>query len=100
MYQKMIHSNVIDSTAEEIQRAASIIGADAFFIVVGDTALDNKIDQAFSFNSELGLDALDRSIPSTKERCTEGVVYSLQNTIKILTFLGAELLHNNWKFDS
>jgi hypothetical protein len=47
MYQKMNQSNVMDNTTEEIRRAATIIGADAFFVVVGDTCLGNKIDQVF-----------------------------------------------------
>jgi hypothetical protein len=47
MYQKMNQTNVIDLTAEEVKRAASIIDADSFFIVVGDTSLGNKIDQVF-----------------------------------------------------
>jgi hypothetical protein len=45
MYQKMEQTNVIDSTSEEIRRAALIVQADAFFIVVGDTSLSNKVDQ-------------------------------------------------------
>jgi hypothetical protein len=52
MYQKINQTNVIDSTTEEIRRAASIIGADFFFVVIDDTALGNKIDQTFWYNSE------------------------------------------------
>jgi hypothetical protein len=87
MNQKMNQPNVIDSTTEEIKRAASIIGADSFFVVVGDTALGNKVDQVFWYSLESGLDPSDQTLPSTKHNCNKGVVYPLQNIINILIFL-------------
>jgi hypothetical protein len=87
MYQKMNQGKVSESTAEEIRRAAAIVGADSFFVVVGDTALGNQIDQAFWFNSQSGLDPTDLSTPSTKHNCSKGVVYPLQNIINILAFI-------------
>lgn len=87
MYQKMNQSNVIDSTAEEVRQAATIIGADSFFVVVGDTSLGNKIDQAFWYNTESGLGPTDQTLLSTKHNCSKGVVYPLQNIINILIFL-------------
>jgi hypothetical protein len=60
------------------------MGANSFFIVVGDTALGNKIDQAFWFNSESGLDPSDQTIPNIKPHCS---IYSLQEVIDILSFL-------------
>jgi hypothetical protein len=87
MYQKMNQNNVIESTSEEIRRATAIIQADAFFIVVGDTSLGNTIDQVFWYNSESGLDPMDQSISSTKDKCSKGVVYPVQNIINILIFL-------------
>jgi hypothetical protein len=62
MYQKMNQTNVTDRTAEEVKRAATITGANSFFIVVGDTSLGNEVDQAFLFNSESGLDPADQNI--------------------------------------
>jgi hypothetical protein len=41
MYQKMNQNNVVKATSKKIRRAASIADADAFFIVVRDTALGN-----------------------------------------------------------
>jgi hypothetical protein len=71
MYQKLNLANVANSTAEEVRRAATIIGADAFFIVVGDTALGNKVDQAFWYNSESGLDRfLARNLTAARESFT------------------------------
>lgn len=87
MYQKMNQPNVIESTTEEVRRAASIIGADSSFVVVGDTALGNKIDQVFWYNSQSGLDPSDQTLPSTKQNCSKGVVYPLQNIINLLVFL-------------
>jgi hypothetical protein len=92
MYQNMKQGNVTDATSEELRRAASIVGANAFFIVVSDTALGNKVDQVFWYNSESGLDPTDQSIPSTKPKCSKGVVYPLQNIINILVFL----VHNSY----
>jgi hypothetical protein len=87
MYQKTNQGNVTDATSKELRRAASIVGADAFFIVVGDTALGNKVDQCFWYNSESGLDPTDQSIPSTKNKCSKGIIYPLQNIINLLIFL-------------
>lgn len=71
MYQKMSQDNVIEATAEEIRRAISIIGADAFFIVVGNSCLGNRVDQGLWFNSQSGLDPVDQSISSTKSAAKE-----------------------------
>jgi hypothetical protein len=87
MYQKMNKENAIKSTAEELQRVATITGADSFFVVIGYTSLGNHIDQCFWFNTDLGLDPTDGSIPSTKDRCSKGEVYPLQNIINLLVFL-------------
>jgi hypothetical protein len=87
MYQKMNQDNVIKATAEGIQRAASLINADAFFIVVGESILGNKVDQVFWYNSQSGLDPTDQSIPSRKEKCSKGVIYPLQNIVNLFIFL-------------
>jgi hypothetical protein len=84
---KMNQASIIESTAEEIRRAASIMEADSLFIVVGDMSLGNKIDQAFWCNTESGLDPSDKSIPSTKDKCSKRIVYPIPNIINILSFL-------------
>jgi hypothetical protein len=45
MYQNMNRDCVIKSTSAEVKRAAEIIGADGFFVVIGNTGHGNKIDQ-------------------------------------------------------
>jgi hypothetical protein len=87
MYQKINQDNVIESTADEIRRAASIIGADSFFIAIGDTSLGKHIDHGFWFNTESRLDPSDGSIPSTKDQCSKGEIYPIQNIINIMAFL-------------
>jgi hypothetical protein len=87
MYQKMNQENVIESTAEEIRRVATIAGADSFFVAIGDTSLGNHTDQCFWFDTETGLDPSDGSTPSTKDKCSKGEVYPIQNMINILIFL-------------
>jgi hypothetical protein len=101
----MSQDNVIEATTEEIRRAISIIGADVFFIVVGDSCLGNKVDQGLWFNSQSGLDPVDQSISSTKNKCSKGVIYPLQNIINLLIFLvknsyvtvGNSVHHQNYK---
>jgi hypothetical protein len=92
MYQKMSRYDVFKSIAEEIQRAATIAGADSFFIVVGDTAIGNKIDQGFWYNTESGTDPTDGYIPKTKDKCSKGVIYPIQHICNILAFL----VHNSY----
>lgn len=87
MYQKMDQKNVIKCTAEEIQRAATITGADSFFVAIGDTSLGNHTDHCFWFHTYSGLDPTNGSIPSTKDQCSKGEVYPLQNIINLLVFL-------------
>jgi hypothetical protein len=87
MYQKMNQENVIESTAEEIRRAATITGADSFFVAIGDTSLGNHIDHCFWYNTESGLDPSDGSIPSTKDKCSKGEVYPIQNIVNLLIIL-------------
>jgi hypothetical protein len=50
------------------------------------------VDQAFWYSTESGLDPTDRSIPSTKDKCSKGVVYPVQNIVNILSFL----VHNSY----
>lgn len=87
MYQNMNQDDVIKSTAEEVTRAAQIIRADGFFVVIGNTGHDNKIDQCFWHNSESGLDSSDNSISSIKDKCSKGEVYPLQKILELLAFL-------------
>jgi hypothetical protein len=87
MYQKMNQENVIESTAEGIRRAATIAGADSFFVAIGDTFFGNHTDQCFWFDTETGLDPTDGFIPSTKDKCSKGEDYPIQNLINILIFL-------------
>ena len=87
MYQKMDQTNVIDRLREEIVRAASITGADSFFIAIGNTVLGNRIDNGTWFDCASGLDPTDKSLPSEKENCSKGVVYPIQNILNILEFL-------------
>jgi hypothetical protein len=74
MYQKMDQSNVFDRTLEEILRAASLVGVNSFFIVVGDTSLENKVDQGFWHNTESGLDPTDGSLSVIKDKFSKGEV--------------------------
>jgi hypothetical protein len=87
MYQNMDQDCVIRATSEEIMRAADIVGVDCFFVSLGNTSHGNKTDQCFWYNSESGLDPTDNSICSTKEGCSRGEVYPLQNILNILIFL-------------
>lgn len=87
MYQNMDQNCVINSTSEELLRAAEIIGADSFFVVIENTTHGNKVDQCFWHNSVSGLDPSDNSLSSTKEKCSNGQIYPLQNIINLLIFL-------------
>lgn len=87
MYQKMDQENVIRQLHKEVTRAASIAQADSFFIAIGTTSLGNKIDHRYWFSTESGLDPTDKSIPSSKEYCSKGVIYPIQNILNILDFL-------------
>jgi hypothetical protein len=77
MYQNMDQECVIKSTSEEILRAAEIIGADGFFVVIGNTIYGNKVDQCFWYNSESGLDPSDQSLSSIKDKCGKGQIYPI-----------------------
>jgi hypothetical protein len=87
MYQNMDQDCVIRATSEEIGRAASIVVADGFFVVLGTKSLGNRVDQCFWHCSESGLDPTDQTISSTKDKCSKGQIYPLQNIINILEFL-------------
>jgi hypothetical protein len=87
MYQNMDQDCVIRATSEEILRAAEIIGADCFFVSLGNTSHGNKSDQCYWYNSETGLDPTDNTISSTKEGCSRGEIYPLQNVLNNLKFL-------------
>jgi hypothetical protein len=54
MYQNMDQGCVIDATSAELRRAAGIVGADAFFVVIYDTIYGNPADQAFWHSTQNG----------------------------------------------
>jgi hypothetical protein len=87
MYQNMDQECVIKATTEEILRAAQITRADGFFVVVSKTGNDNKVDHCFWHSSDSGLDPTDNTISSTKDHCSKGEIYPLQNVIALLSFL-------------
>lgn len=53
MYQNMDQDCVIRATSEEILKAAGIVGADCFFVVLRTTSHEKKTDQCFWYNLEL-----------------------------------------------
>lgn len=87
MYQKMDQENVIKQLRTEIQRAASIVGADSFFLAIGNTSLGNSIDNGSWFDCTSGLDPVTKSLPSEKEYCSKGAIYPIENILNILEFL-------------
>jgi hypothetical protein len=87
MYQNIDQDCVIRAISEEIRRAASIVAADDFFGVLGTTSLGNRVDQCFWHCSESGLDPIDQTISSIKDKCNKGQISPLQNIINILEFL-------------
>jgi hypothetical protein len=45
------------------------------------------MDQVFWYNTESETDPTDQTIPSTKDKCSKGVIYPIQNIINLLVFL-------------
>lgn len=70
-----------------IRRAADLIGADSFFIVIATTQSGNRVDQAFWHDTASGLNPVDKSISCLKEGCGKGVLYPIQQILDILEFV-------------
>lgn len=78
MYQNMDQNCVIEATSAELRRAAGIVGAVSFVIVIHNTIYGNPADQAFWHNTENGLNPVDHSI---------GFAYKLRKCIEKKTNL-------------
>lgn len=95
MYQNMDQTCVIRSISEEVTRAANIVYADGFFVVISNTCFGNTDDHCFWHNSESGLNPTDNSISSIKERCSKGVFIPFKASFDCSDFL-SKILTLSW----
>jgi hypothetical protein len=87
MYQNMDQDCVIEATSAELRRAAGIVGADAFFVVIHNTIYGNPADQAFWHSTQNGLNPVDHSISALKDGCRKGVLYNIDRVLQLMTYI-------------
>jgi hypothetical protein len=87
MYQNMDQNCVIEASSNEIRRAAHIVGADSFFVVIHNAIYGNKSDQVFWHNTTSGFNPVDHSLSCLKIGCSKGSVYTVDRIVQLLEFV-------------
>jgi hypothetical protein len=86
MYQNMNQDAVIHCVGVETQRAAMLIGADSFYIVIYDTIYGNADDEVSWFHSTTGLNPQDGRVPSLK-RADKASIYSIATILRLIAYI-------------